>query len=491
MSLISRLLVTVVLPAVVLGQTQIVLQQSKYAAPGAGAVSRSGAVKLAETISVKDYGAVGDGVTDDLPAINLAFAAVANKGQRIYFPAGTYMVSGTVIVPNKTQIFGVGRGDADFVNTVIKALPGFPKAGTVVQMGTSPGPNFGVQVQNLTIDGSGVAGVCLSNTYSEELSYGKDLLLTNCGVAGLSIVSGAAQNSGPFENLEIYPGGGSVVNASSVCILVTGAISFRGIQGVTCNAGTDYSVRPQIAMALDGDGYYSNIHIEHFGTGISLGNANGAADSITIVNAEFGPDVATGLQITAPGGINNQNISIFGLGCNGCTSLLNDAELGTNVTDTSLGWYTIGNGASSGKPMSSGNYGVGTQVIGPFHGLGTVSLGPGDTNQRATLNLWDARPNVGVTSAIEWGGAAQGNTDLFEWRDTNDGLLALIGSDGHIQTPQLISQTVRLGGSGTQPSCSASVRGTFWFTQSPSGTADHLQVCSKSASDTYSWVTVF
>jgi hypothetical protein len=100
--------------------------------------------------------------------------------------------------------------------------------------------------------------------------------------------------------------------------------------------------------------------------------------------------------------------------------------------------------------------------------------------------LWDARPNVGITSGREWAGAAQGNTDLFQWRSANDQVMTSIGSDGHIQTPQL-----RLSGTGTQPACSASMRGTFWFVPSPSGVADHLQVCSKSAADSYSWVSVF
>ena len=549
MFLLPRLLLAISLPILVFAQTKIELQQSKYRAPGVGAVDRTGASKLTDTISVKDYGAKGDGVTDDLPAINNAFAAAAKTGQRILFPAGTYAVSNTVLIPDKTQIYGMGRGDAGFVNTVIKALPSFPSGGTLVQMGPAPGPDFGVQITNLTIDGSAVAGTCLSNTYAEELSYGKDLLLTNCGKAGLLISSGAAQNSGPFENLEIYPGSGAAVNTNTVCIQVSGVVAFRGIQGVTCNAGSFYSSRPAVGLALDGEGYYADIHVEHVTTAISLGSSTNSADGMTVANGQFGPDVVTGVAITAQPGINNQNITVLGMSCFGCTSLLTDAELGTNITDESLGWYMIGNGAGGGKPMLSGNNGFGARFYGPFFSFGTSSFGPGNSNTSATVTLWDATPNSGVTSAVEFAGAGQGTTNLFEWRNQWDQVVALVGSDGRIQSGQFSAlngaasltnggaafasnapvswastaswtgtpdvglarsnpgtlkvtngstgsgsvnaQSVQLSSSGAQPGCSSSSRGTFWFVQSPSGTADHLQVCSKTASDTYTWVSVF
>jgi len=49
------------------------------------------------TINVKDYGAVGDGVTDDLVAINNAISS-AGQGGTVVFPKGTYAVSGTIVV---------------------------------------------------------------------------------------------------------------------------------------------------------------------------------------------------------------------------------------------------------------------------------------------------------------------------------------------------------------------------------------------------------
>ncbi len=375
-------------------------------------------LNISTIASIKDFGATGNGTTDDLPALNKAFAAVAGKGQRLLFPAGTYGVSGTVIIPNKTQIYGVGRGDPGGVNTVIKALPAFLPGEAVVEMGPPPGPNFGIEVENLTIDGASVAGTCLANRYAQELSFGRNLLLINCGVRGL-LVSHVGQNSGPFENLEIDEGAGATVNTNTVCVQVSSAGAFRGIHGLTCNGGSHYASRPAVALALDGTGVYQDIHVEHFGTAVTLGNAANSADGLIFADGSFGPDVATGLAITSAPGVNNQNLTLLGISCTGCTTLLSDAMTGTKISDTSLGWYLLGNGGPN-KAILSSNYGIAGQTTGPFRA-----------------------PDVQLTAL------------------------------------------------GSQPSCSSGTRGTFWFVKSPHGAPDHLQVCGKSASDTYSWVTVF
>jgi hypothetical protein len=58
---------------------------------GAGAVLRTIADKFKETISVKDFGAKGDGATNDTAAIAKADAYAASIGANLFFPAGTYM----------------------------------------------------------------------------------------------------------------------------------------------------------------------------------------------------------------------------------------------------------------------------------------------------------------------------------------------------------------------------------------------------------------
>ena len=58
---------------------------------GTARVTRDLNTRFADVVNVKDFGAVGNGATDDTSAIALAVTAAA--GKTLYFPAGTYLVS--------------------------------------------------------------------------------------------------------------------------------------------------------------------------------------------------------------------------------------------------------------------------------------------------------------------------------------------------------------------------------------------------------------
>ena len=64
---------------------------------GASAVARTVDSKLKDTVSVKDFGAVGDGVTDDTAAIVAAIAACQNSSKTsLFFPTGIYRIQSTI-----------------------------------------------------------------------------------------------------------------------------------------------------------------------------------------------------------------------------------------------------------------------------------------------------------------------------------------------------------------------------------------------------------
>lgn len=55
-------------------------------------------------INVLDYGATGNGTTDD----TAAFLAAITAGRQVYVPAGRYLISQTLFLPSNTRLFGDG-----------------------------------------------------------------------------------------------------------------------------------------------------------------------------------------------------------------------------------------------------------------------------------------------------------------------------------------------------------------------------------------------
>lgn len=77
-----------------------------YTPAGIGAVVRPVEARLRDFVSVKDFGAIGDGTTDDTAAVQ---AALSSTGT-IWFPAGTYKLTGQVTVSSRNDIQLVGYG---------------------------------------------------------------------------------------------------------------------------------------------------------------------------------------------------------------------------------------------------------------------------------------------------------------------------------------------------------------------------------------------
>ncbi|MBB5878694.1 glycosyl hydrolase family 28-related protein [Xanthomonas sp. 3498] len=75
--------------------------------PASGAVPRTVATKLHEQVTVKDFGAVGDGVADDTAAVQSAVNYIATNGGNLLFPRGTYLMTSGININAATKAFNL------------------------------------------------------------------------------------------------------------------------------------------------------------------------------------------------------------------------------------------------------------------------------------------------------------------------------------------------------------------------------------------------
>ena len=117
---------------------------------------------LDEDVSVKDFGAVGNGSTDDTVAINRAIQQVyysglngtsyINSQRTLKFPAGTYVVSGQILLPPNITIVGDGR-DNTVISSTYTSGAAFITCDSLFQSGASFGNNGAVLPKAMSFKG--------------------------------------------------------------------------------------------------------------------------------------------------------------------------------------------------------------------------------------------------------------------------------------------------------------------------------------------------
>lgn len=125
-------------------------------------VVRSVQAKLDDQASVRDFGAVGDGVADDTAAINRAlfqlYCRETNTQIRrsLFFPAGTYRVTDTILIPPYAKLEGEGANSSIIqldTSPDISTLPAFVArfADSLQQIGANIGNNGATPPRNIEI----------------------------------------------------------------------------------------------------------------------------------------------------------------------------------------------------------------------------------------------------------------------------------------------------------------------------------------------------
>lgn len=174
-----------------------------------------------EALSVKDYGARGDGITDDTAAVAAAVAACgAAGGGTAFFPAGTYPLTASVSIPTRVQLAGAGA------DSIIKATGTQTSAFSVVG-------RTGVSISDLTTDANNSAQL----SYSVYVSGG-----TRTGFNRCTFINQAKAGSTAI----MLDGAANQVNISGCNFITSGARGVSMINGtnhVTIDGCTFDSLR--------------------------------------------------------------------------------------------------------------------------------------------------------------------------------------------------------------------------------------------------------
>jgi len=180
---------------------------------GAGAVTRTMQNKVREHVSVKDFGAVGNGLVDDAWAIRAAMSAVnAAGGGSVYIPAGTYLLAtfdptnALRFINPYSNITLYGDGDSSLLKVAggNNPVPG-QTWGFFIMLRSAPDRIVNFQLRNFACDMNGA-----SNQSTGPRGYENSLLeLIVCD--NIVVENCCVKNSGGSQPIVLAGGSGYVV----------------------------------------------------------------------------------------------------------------------------------------------------------------------------------------------------------------------------------------------------------------------------------------
>ena len=182
--------------------------------------------------NVKMEGAKGDGVTDDTSALQASIKKHA--GKCIYIPAGVYMISSTLVLPNNTFIIGDGvesilQASSDFTGIMMKSTHYDDDTETY---------DFTFKLCNITLDGGyanyityvkkkdGVNtqhGICIKG---EGFEFDK-VIVRNCGGDGIRLINNVNRSLSSYEN-------------AGTSYIVNSKVMFNAYSGIVCDGCVDW-----------------------------------------------------------------------------------------------------------------------------------------------------------------------------------------------------------------------------------------------------------
>src|ERR1017187_7459408 len=313
--------------------TQQQTGSSMFLQAGAGAVTRTVTSKLQDVVHVKDFGAKGDGVTDDSAAFT---AAVASGAGEVRADHGTYVINSVITLAKGQKIyFGVGThtvGGIRFSDSLTD------------QTGTGKIECAGAGVATLMLKNSANQDVVSQTNFAALTGRNSKYGLFRGEIRGCTIDGNKSNQTGASYGIRLYGHGLSMTDVS-----VRNAYS-DGIY-------TEWGVDSSFATPFDDlEGYFTGIRS-------AFNNGNGwtfrgphDSDSVELVlyqNGGWGMQIQTSSTYNGNGHLSNINAFLNTLGGIYSNSSLDGSQI---TATTASGWGMLIDSGAGGHNLSAAEF---------------------------------------------------------------------------------------------------------------------------------------
>lgn len=364
---------------------------------GAGAVTRTSQDKMRDFVSVKDFGAVGDGVADDTAAIQAALNAHLN----VFAPGGSYKTT-SLLAPRTGQTFwGAGMGATTITGTSSALIDWEPVALTT---------------GNITISDMTLAGTA---AVSSAIKF-KNLSLVRVFRVEIS----------------------GLTNGASKPIYFLGVLGYRIADCYIHTCGGDFIYLDTSGLSPSNNGHVSHNQFNADIAGVnSFVTATPGTEDLVIDSAnDFeGNPIGCNIAMQVSGTIGCKIDGNYTEGISGASIAANAA--GTVVKGLTIigGHFATGSGAAADIVLNSTGPNDSVTIIGPYFALlGNVGGAPAGVEVGNTANYTLINPSAGSggTAFLKKGGVTQpGNNFVVTSRTTTVNGFAYNPVDNSITYP--------------------------------------------------------
>lgn len=281
-----------------------------YTSAGTGSVATTIQAKLRQIVSVKDFGATGNGSTDDTLAIQRAINYLASiGGGTAKFPTGTYKISSKLTI-SSNSIFLSGEGrQSSIIAPVAMAqdfilFSGCSQGGVnnlgIIPTGAQTGATTGIRIKNchnvvvdqFLLSGNSRNGIIVEGGASSYLCTISNFEISGCALSGIEVGAGAlAQGVWILDGIVSSCYDGILLNyASGVYVSMIDIISSGN------SAFATYPGPGQFVTAVFTNGVTADTSVGH---GISLIDNGGKTTDINLVNVWAATNGLSGLWCAA------------------------------------------------------------------------------------------------------------------------------------------------------------------------------------------------